>query len=127
MVKNPPAMQEIWIRPLGWSDPLEEGITTHSHILAWKNPHRTEESGGLQSIPFSGGIFLTQGLNPGLLHCRQILYHLSHWGSQNWSIPNWSKTVMDNKCPEGRNCILPNLVGSSELISEVVINVCPSN
>ena len=27
------------------------------------------------------GIFPTQGLNPGLLHCRQILYHLSHWGS----------------------------------------------
>ena len=81
-------MQEIWIRPLGWSDPLEEGIATHSHILAWKNPHQTEEAGGLQSIPLSRGIFLTQGLNPGLLHCRQILYYLSHWGSQNWSVPN---------------------------------------
>ena len=32
-------------------------------------------------MPFSRGIFLTQGLNPGLLHCRQILYHLSYWGS----------------------------------------------
>ena len=32
-------------------------------------------------ISFSRGIFLTQGLNPGLQHCRQILYHLSHQGS----------------------------------------------
>ena len=32
-------------------------------------------------ISFSKQIFLTQGLNPGLLHCRQILYHLSHQGS----------------------------------------------
>ena len=32
-------------------------------------------------IPFSRGIFLTQGSNPHLLHCRQILYHLSHQGS----------------------------------------------
>ena len=31
-------------------------------------------------IPFSSGIFLTQGLNPGLLHCRKILYCLSHQG-----------------------------------------------
>ena len=33
------------------------------------------------AIPFSRGIFLTQESNPGLLHCRQILYHLSHQGS----------------------------------------------
>ena len=32
------------------------------------------------AIPLSRGIFPTQGLNPGLLHCRQILYCLSHWG-----------------------------------------------
>ena len=35
------------------------------------------------AMPFFQGIFPTQGQNPGLpgLHCRQILYHLSHWGS----------------------------------------------
>ena len=32
----------------------------------------------------SPGALLTQGLNPGLLHCRQILYHLSHQGSHSW-------------------------------------------
>ena len=49
MVKNPPAMQEIWVKPLGWEDLLEEGMTTHSRILAWRIPW-TEEPGGLQSM-----------------------------------------------------------------------------
>ena len=48
MVKNLPAMQETWIRSLGWEDPLEKGMATHSSILAWKIPW-TEESDGLQS------------------------------------------------------------------------------
>ena len=36
MVKNLPAMWETWVRSLGWEDPLEEGMATHSSILAWK-------------------------------------------------------------------------------------------
>ena len=36
--KNPSAMQETWIRSLGWKDPLEEGMATHSSILAWRIP-----------------------------------------------------------------------------------------
>ena len=38
MVKNPPAMRETWVRSLGWEDPLEEGMETHSSILAWRMP-----------------------------------------------------------------------------------------
>ena len=55
MVKNPPAMQEIQIRSLGWlqsldcEDPLEKGVATHSSILAWRIPW-TEEPGKLQSM-----------------------------------------------------------------------------
>ena len=49
LVKNLPAMQETWIQSLGWEDPLEEGMATHSSILAWRIPW-TEEPGGLQSI-----------------------------------------------------------------------------
>ena len=49
MVKNPPAMWETWVRSLGWEDPLEKGIATHSSVLAWKTPW-TEEPGGLQSV-----------------------------------------------------------------------------
>ena len=41
-------MQETWVRPLGQEEPLEEGMATHSSILAWETP-RTEEPGGLQS------------------------------------------------------------------------------
>ena len=37
-VKNPPAMQKAWVRFLGWKDPLEKEMATHSSILAWKNP-----------------------------------------------------------------------------------------
>ena len=38
MIKNPPAMQETCVRSLGWEDPLEEDIATHSSILAWRIP-----------------------------------------------------------------------------------------
>ena len=37
-VKNPPAMLETWVRSVGWEDPLEEEMVTHSNILAWENP-----------------------------------------------------------------------------------------
>ena len=36
MVKNLPAMQETWVQSLGWEDPVEEGMATHSSILAWR-------------------------------------------------------------------------------------------
>ena len=49
MVKNPPAMQETQVLSLVREDPLEEGMTTHSSILAWRIPW-TEEPGGLQSM-----------------------------------------------------------------------------
>ena len=48
-VKHLPAMWETWVRSLGWEDPLEEGMATHSSILAWRIPW-TEEPGGLQSV-----------------------------------------------------------------------------
>ena len=37
-VKNPTAMRETWVPSLGWEDPLEEGMATHSSILAWRIP-----------------------------------------------------------------------------------------
>ena len=38
MVKNLPAMQEIWVQSLGWGDPLEKGMATDPSILAWRIP-----------------------------------------------------------------------------------------
>ena len=49
MVKNLPAIQETQVRSLGWDDPLEKEMATHSSILAWRIPW-TEEPGGLQSM-----------------------------------------------------------------------------
>ena len=53
MVKNPPARQETLVQSLGWEDPLEEGMATHSSILAWRiamdeGAWRSAESMGLQ-------------------------------------------------------------------------------
>ena len=47
-LKRLPAMQEIWVRSLGWEDPVEKAMATHSSILAWRIPWM-EELGGLQS------------------------------------------------------------------------------
>ena len=49
MVKNPPAMQKTWVQSLSWEDTLEEDMTTHSSILAWRIPW-TEGLGRLQSM-----------------------------------------------------------------------------
>ena len=50
MVKSPPAMQKIQVQSLGWEDPLEKGMTTHSSILAWRIPWEMELAGELQSM-----------------------------------------------------------------------------
>ena len=48
-VKNLPAMQETWVQSLGWEDPLEKEMETHSSTLAWKIPWM-EKPGWLQSM-----------------------------------------------------------------------------
>ena len=49
LVKNLPAMQEIWVQSLGQEGPLGEGMATHSSVLAWRIPW-TEEPGWLQAM-----------------------------------------------------------------------------
>ena len=49
VLKNPSAKQETWVWSLGWEDPLEKEMATHSSSLAWETPW-TEEPGGLQSM-----------------------------------------------------------------------------
>ena len=70
-VKILPATQESWVRSLGWEDPLEEEMATHSSILAWRIPW-TEEPGGLQSM--------------GLQRVEQITLSLSYFDF-NWIQP----------------------------------------
>ena len=49
LVKNPPAIQKTQVGSLGWEDPLEKEMATHTSILAWRIP-QTEEPRGLQSM-----------------------------------------------------------------------------
>ena len=49
LVKNLSAMQETWVRSLGWEDPLDKSMGTHSSILAWRIPW-TEKPGRLQPL-----------------------------------------------------------------------------
>jgi len=49
MIKNLPTVQKTRVCSLGWEDPLEKGMSTHSNILAWRIPW-IEELGGLQSL-----------------------------------------------------------------------------
>ena len=74
-------------------DPLEKGMATHSSILAQRMPmdcsppgssvhgHSLGKNTRVGYHALFQGISPTQRLNPGLLHCRRILYHLSHQGS----------------------------------------------
>ena len=57
LVKNLPAMQETWVRFLGWEDPLKKGMATHSSIQAWRIPWTVQSMGsrriGLNSTTFT--------------------------------------------------------------------------
>ena len=90
-------MWETQVRSLGWEDPLDRGKATHSSILAWRIPWTVARQAlypwdspgkntGVGCHSFVQGIFPTQGSNPGLSHCRWILYHLSHQGMQIFDI-----------------------------------------
>ena len=45
MVKNLPAMQETWVQPLAWEDPMKKGMATRSSIFAWRIPLKREPDG----------------------------------------------------------------------------------
>ena len=57
LLKNLPAVREIWVRSLGWEDPLEKGKATHSSILAWRipGPWGCKESDTTERLSLSGG------------------------------------------------------------------------
>ena len=52
LIKNLPAMQETWVRSLGWKDPLEKEMATHSSILAWRIPWGCREWARLSNFHF---------------------------------------------------------------------------
>ena len=70
-VKNLSAMQETQLQSLGWEDPLEEGMETHSSILIWRIP-RTEEPGGGGGCPTVHGVEKSQ---TGLSEFHSLTFH----------------------------------------------------
>ena len=71
---------------------MSDSLRPHGLYSSWNSPGQNT---GMGSLSFLQGIFLTKGSNPGLLHCRQLFYQLSHkksprileWGSL--SLPQW--------------------------------------
>ena len=116
MVKNLPAMQETWVWSLDWEDPMEEGLATHSSILAWRIPW-TEEPGGLQSVGWQRAghnwvtnththththtQILTVQYRGGLLK-HKMLTHKHTWICLKWFFHGWS----EDRCwvAKGRLC-----------------------
>ena len=69
VVKNPPSVQEVWVRSLGGEDALEKEMATHSRLLSWEIPW-TEEAGGIQST----------GSRKSQTGCREIVLGAHHIG-----------------------------------------------
>ena len=78
------------------SDSLQSHGLEPARVLSpWDFPGKNSRVGSHSLLQ---GIFLTRGWNPGLLHCRQILYHLSHQGSPRWR----GEEGMENRSKESR-------------------------
>ena len=75
-VKNPPAMQKIWVWSLGGEDPLEKEMATHSSVLAWEIPW-TEEPGRLQSMGLQrvGHDLVTKHTRTYIVAMKTLSYH----------------------------------------------------
>ena len=66
LVKNPSAVWETWVQSLGWVDPLEESMTTHSNILVWRIPHGQRSLAGY-SLWGCKGLDTSERLSTGVM------------------------------------------------------------
>ena len=91
-----------------WSESVSHTLQPHGLSSPWNSPGQNTEVG---SLPLLQSIFPTQGLNPGLLHCRRILYQLSHKARQRileWvaypfsSGSSWPRSQTRVPCITGR-------------------------
>ena len=91
LVKHLPSMWETWIRSLGWEDPLEKGMATHSSILAWKILW-PEEPGGLQFMGLQSRTWLSDLTANQSMNSVVILNSLTSVGV------NPGNSLPDNVC-----------------------------
>ena len=73
MVKNPPATWETWVWSLGWEDPLEKEMATHSSILAWRIPWSEEPGRGSKELDTTERLSLFT-YNKGNSGCQALNY-----------------------------------------------------
>ena len=105
------AKYEVILILLNWTDAYILSLESESHSVVfnslrlprglystWNSPGQNT---GVGSLSLLQGIFPTQGLNPGLLHCRQVLYQLSHRGSPR--ILEWVAYPFSTESSQPRN------------------------
>ena len=88
---------------------VSDSLRTHELYNPWNSPGQNT---GVGSLSLLQGIFPTQGLNPGLLHCRQIFYQLSHKGSPwilEWGAHPFSRGSSQPRYRTGVSCIVYQL------------------
>ena len=95
--------------------PVQLFATPWTLYSLWNSPGQNT---GVGSLPLLQGIFLTQGLNPGLLHCRQIFYQLSHKGTGKVDIKNMTNWNA-NYTPLGASPLPPH-IQSSWLFHQII-------
>ena len=98
MVKNLPAMRETWIQALGWEDPLEKGMATHSSILAWRIPW-VYSSWGRKELD------MTKRLSLFTQTHIIILKPVSYYGSRGISTGSINKAKMSTVYQQHTGCI----------------------
>ena len=100
-VKNPPPMKEMpetWVWSLGWEDPLEEEMATHSSILAWRISW-TEEPAGF-SEPVGTQLSTQEHIHIGSYSRRSSFVRIVYWSIQEWwgiILTSYSSTVQEKK------------------------------
>ena len=98
-VKNPPALQETWVQSLGWEDPLEKGMATHSSIFAWRIPCATADDDcsheikrcllfGRKATTNLDSIFKTRNITlPTKVHLvKAMVFPVVMYGCESWTI-----------------------------------------
>ena len=78
LVKNPPAMQETWVRSLGWEDPLEKRKATHSSTVAWRIPWTVYNPWGCKELDTTEQLSVTREVK-----VKETFANQSHLG-KSW-------------------------------------------
>ena len=114
----------IYLIILCESESRSVSLKPHGLYSPWNSPGQSTEVGSLSHLQ---GIFPTQGLNPGLLHCRWILYQLSHKGSPRileWVAFPFSSGFSQPRNRTGASCIAGGVLMNWAIREAWILNTC---